>query len=576
MKKFLSIFAAMFAAVALNAAVINIDTSSADALRHALNDANDGDEIVMAEGLYVESNGNYIAFDGKHVTVKAAEGANVIIQPQVPITIAEGGTAHFVGVKFDASHLNDLADWYEHLIYPADGGYANHIILEGCEFYGFNINKSMIHCSESNQLASISINNCYFHNCKKSILFIQNEANSVDVSVTNSTFANIETEASSYYAGVLDSRAPAGAFVVDHCTFYNVQVMNTDYAAVGKVKSSVSTVANSIFMLPVAQDGIRAIRDVANAINCITFNYSKDSGTGIHSSVAKTNCDQVDPAFVDPDNGNFTLGEGSPALTMNDGEPIGDPRWTASEEPAEPNFYVAGSMTSWGDNMIPVYENSYTLKDLAAGTYQLKVVDGDQWIGFSALTEKTPGLFEDDWGNVNFTLGETGDVTVTYIKGEVFKLEGNFIMPSVTLAGSMNEWNATAEGYAFTPAEDKLTASLTVTLNDYYYEFKVVVSGALWMGKETGGNYFELNRQCTQVDGLVADKPNLVIRPDVVPGEYTFVWTYAENRLEVIFPIWTGIENTAVEATAVKRIENGMLVIEKAGVRYNVIGQIME
>ena len=37
----------------------------------------------------------------------------------------------------------------------------------------------------------------------------------------------------------------------------------------------------------------------------------------------------------------------------------------------------------------------------------------------------------------------------------------------------------------------------------------------------------------------------------------------------------TGISNTAVEGKAVKTISNGMLIIEKAGVRYNVMGQII-
>ena len=36
-----------------------------------------------------------------------------------------------------------------------------------------------------------------------------------------------------------------------------------------------------------------------------------------------------------------------------------------------------------------------------------------------------------------------------------------------------------------------------------------------------------------------------------------------------------GIDNTVVEAVAVKTIENGMLIIEKAGVRYNVMGQVI-
>ena len=127
MKKILSFCAALLIAIVANAAVIEIDNSTADALRLALDAADDGDEIVMAAGTYVESNGDYIAFAGKHVTVKAAEGAEVLIQPQVPVQVTEGGTAHFVNVKFDASRLQELATWYEHLIYPADGstGYQN-------------------------------------------------------------------------------------------------------------------------------------------------------------------------------------------------------------------------------------------------------------------------------------------------------------------------------------------------------------------------------------------------------------------------------------------------------------------
>jgi len=37
----------------------------------------------------------------------------------------------------------------------------------------------------------------------------------------------------------------------------------------------------------------------------------------------------------------------------------------------------------------------------------------------------------------------------------------------------------------------------------------------------------------------------------------------------------TALDNTAVEAKAVKSLQNGMLIIEKAGVRYNVMGQVI-
>lgn len=330
MRKFLSLFAAVLVALVANAAVINITNANADALRLALNSAQTGDIIEMAAGTYVESNSNYIAFAGKEVTVRAAEGAEVLIQPKVSVTLSEGAKARFENIKFDVSHLIELASWYEHLIYPTDAT-ENRLELEGCEFYGFNLNKSMIYCSSSNKLSAITVNNCYFHDCMKSLIFVESTAD-MNAQIKNSTFANISTNTESYWAGVIDIRATGATLLVDHCTFYNVIPMNTDYSCVSKVTLANGVASNCIFMLPTAQDGIRAMRGVT-ANNCITFNYLNDSGTGIHSSVTKNNCVQVDPLFVDAANGDFTLGEGSPALTMNDGQPIGDPRWIPSAEP---------------------------------------------------------------------------------------------------------------------------------------------------------------------------------------------------------------------------------------------------
>jgi hypothetical protein len=309
MRKILSFFAAMLVAVAVNADVINIDNSSPNAVQAALNAASSGDIIEMAGGIYEES-GNYLAFTGKELIVRAEEGADVIIKTECPVRLKEGAKAEFINIKFDCSAVGS----YDYVIVAADDTDNKLVVLNGCEFYGWAKNKAMIEATSSRRLAEVSINNCYFHDCMKSVVFIENTG-SINLTITNSTFANITTDASSFYAGVIDSRATAGSFLVDHCTFYNALVMNTDYAAIGKVKTPGAVVSNCIFMLPENTDGVRAIRDVAEAKNCLTYNYIKDSNWGIHGDVTKTNCiNGQDPKFADAANADFTLADDSPIL----------------------------------------------------------------------------------------------------------------------------------------------------------------------------------------------------------------------------------------------------------------------
>lgn len=685
MKKILSFFAAMLVAVAANAAVINIDNTTEDALRLALNDASDGDVIVMAAGTYVESNGDYIAFDDKTVTVRAAEGAEVIIQPKVPITVSNGGHAIFENVKIDASHLTDLADWYEHLLYVTDEN-PNGCTFRGCELYGFNLNKSMFYCNNANKVALMKFEGCYLHDIMKSIIFIENTAGKPMVSVKNCTFANISTNAESYWAGVIDVRATEATLTVDHCTFYNVIPMNTDYSCVSKITLAKGTVSNCIFMLPTAQDGIRAMRGVT-ATNCITFNYLKDSGTGIHSSVTQNNCVQVDPLFVNAAEGNFTLGENSPALTMNDGEPIGDPRWVPSVAPVEPQmktiyckmdkdwwkadgaavgvytwddggnakaawpgermtpvegeadlwsveldintyhmciftrvngegdvvdwgakttnltiptdendmftitnddpswgdpgctgawskygevvpepkFRIAGSMSEEWAPSIESFEDSYTLH-LAAGTHRLKVVTLENaWKGYTDLTEenKAAELFTDQSGNICFVLAAEGDVVVTYTN-ELYKVEGAFIPAPVQLIG-IGGWDAETYAIALTPAEDHLTASVTLNLDEWYYEFKMIVAGA-WLGKENAEGLYNLHREWTSVDGLTYEGGNIKLTmdaQDIVPGDYIFTWEYATGKLTVTFP-------TPAPTGITWELNGGMAYPKSAQSKYNL------
>lgn len=429
MRKFLSLFTAALLALSVNAALIQIDNTTADALRLALNNAGNGDVIEMAAGTYVESNGDFIAFTGKDVTVKAAEGAEVILQPQVSITIAEGGCAHFQNIKIDASRIHDLATWYEHVIYAADANANNRLIMEGCEVYGFGLNNALIFSAAANNMASVVINNCYFHNIRKSCLYFENPGMAT-LTVTNSTFANITLEdgdAGSYYAGNIFTKADLTAVnvLVDHCTFYNVNCMNTDYGAVKVKGAAPAVVSNCLFMMPASYSGGRAVYNTAGTIsNCITYNYAKDSNTGLHSGPTITACSQADPLFVDAANGNFALGEGSPALTAAaDGGAIGDPRWNAAApQPADPTVSVRGTMNDWGETPFVLSNDktyaSLTIEDIPAGDYNFKMFINGEWRSngytFHRGFTGAAGITGNDDNNMVFQADVRGAYTFTW------------------------------------------------------------------------------------------------------------------------------------------------------------------
>ena len=363
MKKFFFFIAAAAVAMTANAKVTTISPDADnDALRLAVHYAEDGDIIELTEGTYVQGNNGYVAFDGKSVTVRAAEGANVILQPQVRLTLANGGKATLQNIKIDASRIHELADWYEHVIYVADDTEGKELVMEGCEFYGFGINNSAIYAGSDKKLDLCKINNCYFYDNDKSCLFFEGES-LVELSLTNTTFANVvATVTDSYFAGVVDVRGTASKVTVDHCTFYNCKAMNTDYAAVTMKgpKAENVVISNNIFVLPEAVDGYRAVRNDVEIKNCLTFNHLKDSGTGVHSSVTKTNCLLgVDPLFVGAAEGNFALGEGSQALGAGtDGSNLGDPRWNA---PADDNTTTSVENTTVANQAQKIVRNGQIL-----------------------------------------------------------------------------------------------------------------------------------------------------------------------------------------------------------------------
>lgn len=467
MKKVFSLCVALLTAWAMNAAVININNGTPDALRKALGGAASGDVIMMAAGTYEESNSDYIAFTGKDVTVMAEEGAEVIVVPKVPVRLKSGARAEFINIKFDCGHLSDIGS-YSEIIVPADGTEGKKVILNGCEFYGWKQkSNAIIHTRSDRQLDSLVINNCYFHDNLYNCVYLK-YASIAGLVIKNSTFANITTDASAPSIGVIDVQATAGSVLIDHCTFYNAQAKNTDYGAIKIPNTIAPVVSNCIFAMPEEYADGRAVYVADGEVkNCLTYNYTKDDNTGIHSGPTVTDCIIGDPKFVDAANADYRVDAASPVLGAGtEGSDLGDPRWIPQME-----YYLVGNMTEW------VADPKFKLVKAAEGdeyTIKLTLFAGDEF-----KVAKSDGLSISDanWFPMaaeNFKVKASGEYTVYFdpngLGGEDW-YEGYILAEGANL-GPWDSWfgdaswqQETNSYITFDPAAEKATVYIRENKN---------------------------------------------------------------------------------------------------------------
>ena len=257
-------------------------------------------------------------------------------------------------------------------------------------------------------------------------------------------------------------------------------------------------------------------------------------------------------------------------------------------EPVDPDpakYYIAGTMTEWAKNMVEMTageDNSYSV-DIALeadSLYMFKVVrvQGTDTAWYGAGMDATMHYGNStDWslyGDVDVKLQTTkaADYKFIFVANEAKNI--SVVIPEPDpyvpehqngfyLMGSHNEW-AIDDAYLFVRNEqsevEEYSLNVTLTVGEKIKPAYVENDEAKeWYG----ANDFEITE-------AYAGAKTVYFRP-VRNGE----WGAFGGFIYIEENTGTGISNTAVEGKAVKTISNGMLIIEKAGVRYNVMGQII-
>lgn len=589
MRKLFSFFAAMLIALTVSASQTTLGSDNpkdvhADAISAVISSY---DTINLKAGIYTES-GRIAVSSGTKVIQAISD--TVIIKTVKDNQVSGGAKVKYDGIFFDASNNTSYRGFTAN-----DASAGKELRFNNCEFYNFP--KYVIStASESFTIDSVIVTNCYFHNNTRGNIYfpeskVDNQETCYGLIVKNSTFAN--NDASGDWTSIVDVEAKASPaenikVLVDHCTFYNNLTIGDGHASVRTHNVLNAQVSNCIFAHP-TEYARRATYMDANpsyAKNCIAYNLTVDADHQGHTWMTqRTNCTMQDPLFTNAAGGDFSLKgnwvtmELSPARgAATDGSNLGDPRWVATETLPQVDFadpyqfigtkaVLVGQIGLDANNHIVYYDTNdkgtatwkihatraceliATLNVNAASSsghkFKVEVLDENG----TSIAEPAEAAQTADPGDIELAdhvvIPAEGNYTIklynltpwssAIIDGVTFAEVAAPVLPKISIAGSMNSWSTNAA--VMIPAEDGKSASVTITLDDWYYEFKVVEDDSKWLSLgDDAVNLYTLKRDWNKVSGLEEGKQNFKLTPDVVPGDYTFKWTYATGELEVIFP----------------------------------------
>ena len=553
----------MCLAIAASATTVQVAPGN-NGIKDAVLAATAGDVIELSTGVYYEE-GN---FDfTKSLTIKAADGAFPVVANRYYFRIEGGAQVLFQGIEFDGSLWSNgetVLGASDHCMRPYNNATGTEIItVEGCKFHGYANGYIFYTQKHSRKWHALIAKDCIFSDNQRCIgvIYESSTANSCDsLVVENCTFTNITGN----YAPIYVANGNTTKVSVDHCTFYN-----NAYHCINVGESVTNTaISNCIFANAEMSTRYSATCLAGTINNCLSYNTA-----GFYEGPTITACITADPLFTAPATGDFTLGEGSPALTAAaDGGAIGDPRWVPAQ--GLPYMAIIGEWNSWvGNELVPDsaeltasctvhldmnQSSGYAFKVLI-GTTAYCIQPGEQWYAFHRDWTTASGIDYVAGANDAFWLqiDMAGDFGFKWTIAEK-KLEITFPeMPTRTIYFVNNMGWESVYAYAWDPQIAAWPGELA-TLTELQYTYPIY------------SYTLPINRQNVIFnDGTGGEghqTADLVINPDA-PYYYDGTWYATVADLPA-----TDLKAINGEANAVKVIKNGQILIQKGNETYTVLG----
>lgn len=331
-----------------------------DSLRLAVEAAVAGDiiELVTDGGGY--SNGGKLIIN-KPLTIIAAPGlsakpiisnTNAISPIRAIFEIRDGGQLSIEGLELDG--LAGTSSPADYLISTDDQPMVKKYRLKArdCDFHDVvgDAGGNFFYAYPGTLADSLVFVNCLFINSSAAGISLQDETvgsskyNVEYFEVTNSTFWRTGKEAVAIYAGDDVLFTPGPKINIDHCTFDSCGI---EADAIVKVQQSdLTVIQNTIFSNNSVSPATTVLYGMASSIAYSNL-YNVGPVALEREATIGDGMLALDPRYLDPLNGDFTLAANSPLRSAaSDGTAMGDLRWAG--EPVGISAAQSSTPTQFG------------------------------------------------------------------------------------------------------------------------------------------------------------------------------------------------------------------------------------